>query len=246
MKTLLETLDGIKTYLIVAVILTLCVLHWAGKITMPPEAYAALFAIGLAALRAGVTKSGPTALLAACLALGATGCATPQAGQDVLVIRAEQLYGNAFTTCDEFLKWERANESVAGAEVHAYAEGLRKHGPDSFRALRNATKAYKYNRTPENKATLETWMATADKILSDTQAIIAKTKPKANAEPKLLLAVAPAVVIAAIDGLMRLVNLITGLIGQAKRNKEWNAEEEALVDAMLESALSQDHWKPKS
>lgn len=74
MKPIIEFLDGIKTYLIVTVILVLCVLQWSGKITMPTEAYVALFGVALAALRAGVTKSGPL-IIAALLFVG---CANPQ------------------------------------------------------------------------------------------------------------------------------------------------------------------------
>lgn len=47
-----DALRGLRTYLVVAVILALLLVHWAGWIVLPAEAYAALFAAGLAFLRA--------------------------------------------------------------------------------------------------------------------------------------------------------------------------------------------------
>jgi hypothetical protein len=74
-KTVLELVDGLKTYLTCAVILVLLMLHWAGKLVLPPEFYAGLGVLALAFLRAGVGKAGPIAVLAFG-ALALTGCGT--------------------------------------------------------------------------------------------------------------------------------------------------------------------------
>jgi hypothetical protein len=180
------------------------------------------------------------------------GCGTVSKEADPLVVRAEQIHSDALAATDQFLAWERANEPVAPAALHTTAESLRKQAPTAFRALRSATKAYKANRNADNKATLETVVAVVAQILTDTQAAIVRAgltnaeRGTRNADGEAVLAVAPMVIVAAIDGLLRLIALINGMVAEAKRTKEWTPEEEALVDAKLEETLKQPHWKPRT
>ena len=90
-KSVLELLDGLKTYITCAVILVLLMLHWAGKLVLPPEFYAGLAVLALAFLRAGVAKSAPVVL--ACAGLLMVGCATPIA--DATLDRIEQVASSA-------------------------------------------------------------------------------------------------------------------------------------------------------
>src|SRR5512137_1995620 len=87
-KTVLELVDGLKTYITCAVILVLLMLHWAGKLVLPPEFYAGLGVLALAFLRAGVGKAGPVAVMT-CAGLLMVGCATPIA--DATLDRIEQV-----------------------------------------------------------------------------------------------------------------------------------------------------------
>lgn len=95
-----------------------------------------------------------------CLILAS--CATLLPGNDPVVVNAERTANLASDTFDTFLKIEYDNhtalESVS-PEIGKYAESLRVHAPTWLATLRALTKAYKFNRTVENKASLQTAVA---------------------------------------------------------------------------------------
>lgn len=247
MNKLVETLDGLKTHMTCTAILVLLVCHWAEWMTLPVEAYGALFALALIFLREGVKKSGPPSSLLAllCASVVLTGCEAVAPHNDALVVRAEQTAAQAFAVTDAFLAWEKANPT--SAEVHQFAEGLRKQAPSTLRALRACTKAYKNGRTDDNRVTLETVLAVVERMVREAQQFLPKTASRDAVEsvPTVpLWAVSPVVVIALLDGLMRLIGLVNGMVGEAKRNKEWTPAEEAEIDAKMEQAFKQPHWTP--
>jgi hypothetical protein len=90
-------------------------------------------------------------------------------GQDPVVVRAEQTTVIAFEFVDAFLKWERSNEMTVGGEVHSFAETVRRNAPLWFTHARTLTKAYKSNRTPENKANLLTALAVLEAAMGEAQ-----------------------------------------------------------------------------
>ena len=95
-----------------------------------------------------------------------TGCQTPTAtadsgyiSGDPVVVNAEKSIAISFDAIDRFLAWERANRAVSGPEVKAVADRIRKEAPDAFRTARAVLRAYKSNRTPEQRALLQEWVA---------------------------------------------------------------------------------------
>ena len=70
----------------------------------------------------------------------------------------------SFDAIDAFLRWERANPAVVTPPVHAAAQDLRRKAPDAFRNARAVLRAYKTNRSPEQKALLDTWLATISEL----------------------------------------------------------------------------------
>ena len=183
----------------------------------------------------------PALALAAAVIL--TGCVAPDPGQDPVVIRAEQATKGTFDLFDQFLRWEDSNRAVVPTEVHKFADRLRDEGPAAIRTVRSATKTYKITRHAADKDAL----AAAIKALEALKEEVYRWFPE-EAKAKTFLgaaAPAPAVVIAAIDGLSKLMVLLQGWIAEAKRRKEWTPEEEAQIDAQMEEAFKQAHWQKK-
>lgn len=103
-----------------------------------------------------------TKLLSLPLCFILAGCATILPGNDPVVVNAERTANLASDTFDTFLKIEydnRAALETVSPEIHKYAESLRAHAPTWLASLRSLTKAYKFNRTAENKASLQTAVA---------------------------------------------------------------------------------------
>jgi hypothetical protein len=124
----------------------------------------------LAFLRAGIRKADPetsgapklvlaTAMVPLSLLL--VGCGSIQPGNDPVVVNAERTTQLAVDVFDTFLQWEYSNRQALSAtpEVRQSADFIRAKGQDWLVTARSMTQAYKQNRTPENKANLETAMA---------------------------------------------------------------------------------------
>lgn len=92
------------------------------------------------------------------------GCAQIQPGQDSLVVRAEQTAEVASATLTAFVTWAYNNQATVGENVQKAANAIRLTAPKSIDSLRATTKVYKLNRTPENKATLETWLKVVEQL----------------------------------------------------------------------------------
>ncbi len=94
------------------------------------------------------------------------GCASVDEGQDALVVRAEQTAAVAFDVMDAFVRYEKATPNL-GQGAHDAAEAIRKHGINAVESLRYATKAYKQNKSPEGKVTLQTALAFVQALQAD-------------------------------------------------------------------------------
>jgi hypothetical protein len=95
-----------------------------------------------------------------------------------VVVRAEQATAAAFDVIDAFLLWERSHDG--GGDVHAVAEKFRKEAPSWFATARALTKAYKANRTPDNKVALQTALAVLDQAVREANRHLA---PRAQVLP---------------------------------------------------------------
>ncbi len=112
-----------------------------------------------------------------------TGCQQPGTisaqNTDQIILRAEQTAQTARLTFDTFVRLERDNEAALKAvnpAIHTYANYIRTHGLDWVTSLRDATKTFKANRTPENQASLTTILATITNAVSQTNKYIAVAK----------------------------------------------------------------------
>jgi hypothetical protein len=101
-----------------------------------------------------------------------TGCAVLAPNQDALVVRAEQSVQVALEAFDAFLLWEKSNREVLRArapQIKVAADRIRVSGPQWLTTARTLTKAYKSNRTVENKANLETSLAVLQVALTEVR-----------------------------------------------------------------------------
>ncbi len=111
------------------------------------------------------------------------GCQQPgaisQQNTDQIILRAEQTAQTARLTFDTFVRLERNNEGALKAinpAIHTYANYIRTHGLDWVTSLRDATKTFKANRTPENQASLTTILATITNAVSQSNKYIAQAR----------------------------------------------------------------------
>ncbi|MCL4179167.1 MAG: hypothetical protein KJ072_15675 [Verrucomicrobia bacterium] len=170
MNNLITFLQGRKTYFTVAIAILYVGGAYLGFWDLSDEVLA-VFGLGaLAFLRAGIRKADPEVSKASRLALATAivplslvlvGCSAIQPGNDPVVVNAERTTQLAVDVFDTFLKWEydhRQSLSVT-PEIRKAADFIRAKGQDWLTTARSMTKAYKANRTPENKANLDTAMA---------------------------------------------------------------------------------------
>lgn len=104
--------------------------------------------------------------LASIALVGCTGgCASIGEGQDPVVVNAERVAAASFEIMDTFNQMEFNNRDELrklSPEIEKAANHVRVEGKAALESLRAATKAYKTNRTPENKANVATWIATVE------------------------------------------------------------------------------------
>ena len=96
------------------------------------------------------------------VALFLIGCASIQPGNDPVVVNAERSTNVAFETINTFLQIEYTNQAWVKAnapQIHTYANYLRGHAKQWVASATDLIGAYKHNRTPENKASLQTAVA---------------------------------------------------------------------------------------
>lgn len=86
-----------------------------------------------------------------------------------LVSKAERTASVSLIAVDSFLKVEYDNRDMLGEGVQKSANVLRKEFPPAWLALRSATKAYKANRTDENKADLKTAISVVESLTESTR-----------------------------------------------------------------------------
>lgn len=87
------------------------------------------------------------------------GCAALQSGSDPIVVRAEQVTKASVKVIDSFLRYEYNNRALllsVNPEIKKTADKMRAEAPKWILEARKVTKIYKINRTPANKANLDT------------------------------------------------------------------------------------------
>jgi len=97
---------------------------------------------------------------------------------DQIILTAEKAAETAKVTFNAFVHLERDNEATLKAvspQIHIYANTIRDHGIDWIESLRNVTKTFKINRTPDNRATLNTILATLLSAIGDTNKFITES-----------------------------------------------------------------------
>lgn len=109
-----------------------------------------------------------------------TGCAHLQTNADQVVVRSEQLAAGAFELMDALVEMEINNRDSLrklNPNIERVANRIRTEGRKGLEELRTATKIYKAHRTPENKANVETWIATIENLKRIAREYLVSSKP---------------------------------------------------------------------
>lgn len=96
-------------------------------------------------------------------------CATVKEG-DVVVVNAERTTAVALSVVDTILNIEYSNRQFfisIDPKIKQFCDQLRKNAPSALDTARTLTKAYKTNRTAENKANMTTAIAVLETMLSE-------------------------------------------------------------------------------
>jgi hypothetical protein len=115
-------------------------------------------------------------LAATFLGLSTVGCSTVSPGNDPVVVNAERTVALALETFDVFLLWEYDHrEALAPVpEIRKVADKIRLGGQHWLASARILTKAYKENRTEENKVNLNAVLATLKAATQEAQSYLAR------------------------------------------------------------------------
>jgi hypothetical protein len=101
--------------------------------------------------------------LASCaLSPAFTGCGLAPYGVftgDPVVVNSEKIISESWDSVNAFLRREHRVRGSISPNLHATAQSVRAKAPDMFRNARAVLRSYKANPTPEQKALLDTWMA---------------------------------------------------------------------------------------
>ncbi len=117
-------------------------------------------------------------LLLSCMLLGA-GCSSILPGNDPVIVRAEQVEKTALAVFDTYVHVEfsqREKLKSISPEFVKVADLIRVSADDWIESLEAALKAYRNNRSPENKATLVTALAVLETSLAEAQRYLGQTQ----------------------------------------------------------------------
>ena len=186
MNTLITLLQGKKTYFTVAIAILYVGGAYLGFWELNDEVLAVFGLSALAFLRAGIkkdatpaTKNAVTLAAMLPLSLALVGCSSIQPGNDPVVVNAERTTQLAVDVFDTFLQWEYDNRQTLSAtpEIRKAADFIRTYGQDWLLTARSMTKAYKQNRTPENKANLDTAVSVLRTGIAEAQKYLGTAAP---------------------------------------------------------------------
>lgn len=107
------------------------------------------------------------------------GCATAP-GADPLLVQAERTADMAFQTFDTFLRFEHDNQAALrriDPAIHETAELIRREGPGWLTSLREATRAYKRERTADTEAGLKSALVMIQAALAQAQKHLERKAP---------------------------------------------------------------------
>jgi len=189
MNSLLQLIQGKKTYATCLVVVALLVGQWAKLWTIAPELYASLCALALMFLRSGIKREvgglveiaepeepdatapggAPKTILPAfvvILALGVlAGCGTLDKtgiyGGDKALYDADVTIATSYDLLHTFVKWEYDNrDALSGTpEIKQYADTVRRQAPQWIQSAVALRDAYKAAPTNEARSALTTSIA---------------------------------------------------------------------------------------
>lgn len=114
------------------------------------------------------------------LAFLLVGCGTIQEGSEKFVVRTEQAQAMALDAVDAFLLFEDSNSDTLwklDPGIKYAADSLRTTWPAADASATRALRAYKRNRTADNKVTVQTAIAVLEQLKTEAQTWLVKSQP---------------------------------------------------------------------
>src|SRR5215471_8108894 len=93
-------------------------------------------------------------------------------GNDPVVVDAQRIIPSAHDTINAFLKTEAENHVIIKAQapqISNYANMVRRNAPHWFETAWSTLDTYRHNRSPQNKATLQTSLAVLGQVITQIQ-----------------------------------------------------------------------------
>jgi hypothetical protein len=117
--------------------------------------------------------------IAALAVMVLAGCAVIQPGHDPLVVNAERTTQVALDAFDAYLLWEYENRVTLSVvpEIRQSADRIRAGGQQWLQTAREMTKAYKHNRSDDNKLNLQTSIAVLRTAIKEVERYIGMEVP---------------------------------------------------------------------
>jgi hypothetical protein len=172
-------------------------------------------------------------LLGAALAL--SGCATAPGGTTPVGV-AQRTIAETWSNVDAFLQWEDANPSVAGPQVHAFAEQLRREYPAANQAAWAALDAYRAAPTTNTLQRLDGAVRVLQEILTQVQ----QARPPTQAGAGWVEGV-----LALLSAISLLKARVESMIAAAKARGELTPEAEQQIRAeQIRIMATSPHWQP--
>jgi hypothetical protein len=124
-------------------------------------------------------------LLFALILLPLVGCALLDPAADPLLVRADQSIRSSFSTVNSFLTYCNNNRDFVATipEVADAGNQLQRTYPAAHDSAWAMRRTYAANKSAENKATLETWLAILDTATEQAQKHLLKLSSAPNAPP---------------------------------------------------------------
>ena len=110
------------------------------------------------------------ALFSLALLFAGCGTYTVAPGADPVVVHAEQTLAVSRDTLDAFIQYDYAHADTEPAGVHAFAESIRRHAPDTFREARAILDAYQSAKTADNLGKLNTYLESIQALAAQAKA----------------------------------------------------------------------------
>lgn len=185
-----------------------------------------------------------------------TACASIKSGQQVPVVRAEQVLAVSVAALDSFVAFEHRRRTDVPPLVRELAAKVRREAPKALTSANNLRLAYKSNRTPANEANLLTALAVVDALVGEIRVWVPATSAggpgnrsvdqliREASASRTLTAQSWTVLVPVFIDLAKEIYVVVNRTKEAvQQDREWGLEQEASFAALIAALQTAPHWR---